>query len=53
MAGRQARQQGTLADADARITVRYLGSEVGNKVARPDTKGELPVAGSSIEGARC
>ena len=24
-----------------RITVRYLGSEVGKKVARPDTKGEL------------
>jgi len=24
-----------------RITVRYLGSEVGKKVARPDTKGEV------------
>ena len=24
-----------------RITVRYLGSEVGKKVARTDTKGEL------------
>ena len=37
----QARQQGTPARMPTRITVRYLGSEVGKKVARPDTKGGL------------
>ena len=41
MAGRQGRQQGNPARMPTRITVRYLGSEVGKKVARPDTKGEL------------
>ena len=41
MAGRQGRQQGAPARMPTRITVRYLGSEVGKKVARPDTKGEL------------
>ena len=41
MAGRQGRQQGASARMPTRITVRYLGSEVGKKVARPDTKGEL------------
>ena len=35
------RQQGAPARMPTRITVRYLGSEVGKKVARPDTKGEL------------
>ena len=41
VAGRQGRQQGAPARMPTRITVRYLGSEVGKKVARPDTKGEL------------
>ena len=41
VAGRQGRQQGAPARMPTRITVRYLGSEVGKKVARPDTKGEV------------
>jgi len=41
VAGRQGRQQGAPARMPTRITVRYLGSEVGKKVARPDTEGEL------------
>ena len=36
-----ARQQGAPARMPTRITVRYLGSELGKKVALPDTKKEL------------
>ena len=39
VAGRAGAGQGAPARMPTRITVRYLGSEVGKKVARPDTKG--------------
>ena len=47
------RQQGAPARMPTRITVRYLGSEVGKKVARPDTKGGYTTNTVQDRGVRC